>query len=55
MDPDGSALGRWRDYAESYVLSYPTEWALSPPKGGSPVFLQRYFSGILLLRVTDDI
>ncbi|KAF5385000.1 hypothetical protein D9615_001214 [Tricholomella constricta] len=40
MDPDGTALTRWRGYVDSYVMSYPTEWAPTGKKGG-PIFLRR--------------
>ncbi|KAF8226309.1 hypothetical protein L208DRAFT_1302590 [Tricholoma matsutake] len=41
MDTDGSVVGRWRGYVDTYVLSYPTEWMPAPKKGRSAVFLRR--------------
>ncbi|KAF8079008.1 histone deacetylase complex, SIN3 component [Lyophyllum atratum] len=40
MDSDGTAVSRWRGYVDSYVMTYPTEWAPIGKKGG-PIFLRR--------------
>ncbi|KAF8560140.1 hypothetical protein OG21DRAFT_1401704 [Imleria badia] len=39
---DRSAMGRWHEYMESYVLRHPTEWVPEPrDEGRSAVFLRR--------------
>ena len=45
---DRSAVGRWHEYMESYVLRHPTEWAPEhKDEGRNAVFLRRwvYLSG----------
>ncbi|PFH52285.1 hypothetical protein AMATHDRAFT_74340 [Amanita thiersii Skay4041] len=45
VENDGSAGGRWREYVNTYVSLYPTEWLPTGKEGGaSPVFLRRYVS-----------
>jgi paired amphipathic helix protein Sin3a len=43
VDGDGSALSRWEEYVDTYVMDHPTEWM---PNDGNetrriPVFLRR--------------
>jgi len=38
---DRTALGRWHEYVESYVLRQPTEWMPEHKEGRSAVFLAR--------------
>lgn len=44
-DEDGSAVGRWREYAATYMSRYPTEWLPQRPaeKKGKvgPLYLKR--------------
>jgi paired amphipathic helix protein Sin3a len=44
VEEDKSAIGRWREYVDTYTMQQPTEWL---PKGGSegggiPLFLRRW-------------
>jgi len=43
VDGAGDAVSRWREYVDSYLMNYPTEWL--PPEGSeetrSAVFLRR--------------
>lgn len=42
IEGDRTAIGRWREYLDSYVLSQPTEWVPWQKKGRcSPLFLRR--------------
>lgn len=42
IEGDRTAIGRWREYLDSYVLSQPTEWVPLQKKGRrSPLFLRR--------------
>ncbi|TFK41885.1 histone deacetylase complex, SIN3 component [Crucibulum laeve] len=41
VEIDGSSTARWREYINTYVMTYPTEWLPSAKKGASPVFLRR--------------
>ncbi|KAG6849975.1 hypothetical protein H0H93_002977 [Arthromyces matolae] len=41
LETDGTAMGRWRGYVDSYVMSYPTEWTAKREKESHPVFLRR--------------
>lgn len=45
---EGRALGRWREYVDSYVLRHATEWM---PEGSSrhPLYLRRSVFGDELL------
>jgi paired amphipathic helix protein Sin3a len=43
VDGDGSALSRWQEYVDTYIMQHPTEWM---PKDGkderrAPVYLRR--------------
>ncbi|KAK2461462.1 hypothetical protein APHAL10511_005925 [Amanita phalloides] len=40
-DSDGSREGRWREYVNTYVSTYPTEWLPGPKDGRPKVFLKR--------------
>jgi paired amphipathic helix protein Sin3a len=41
METDGSSMSRWREYVNTYVMSYPTEWLPDTQKRSSAVFLRR--------------
>lgn len=41
VETDGSSMSRWREYVNTYVMSYPTEWLPETQKRSSAVFLQR--------------
>ena len=41
VETDGSSMSRWREYVNTYVMSYPTEWLPDTQKRSSAVFLQR--------------
>ncbi|KAG1757835.1 hypothetical protein EDB19DRAFT_1624058 [Suillus lakei] len=43
VNGDGTAINRWREYLDSYVLRQPTEW-LSQPKREGKVFLRRHIT-----------
>jgi paired amphipathic helix protein Sin3a len=40
VNGDGTAISRWREYLDSYVLRQPTEW-LSQTKREGKLFLRR--------------
>ncbi|KAF8167408.1 hypothetical protein B0H34DRAFT_644805 [Crassisporium funariophilum] len=48
VSTDGSTLSRWREYVNTYVMNYPTEWVPEPKKGSAAVFLRR------CVRVADE-
>lgn len=40
---DRSAVGRWREYMDSYVMRQPTEWMPEPKEDGrSALFLRKW-------------
>jgi len=41
-ETDGTAKSRWREYVNTFVVNYPTEW-MPPPKPGvsTPTYLRR--------------
>ena len=41
VETDGSSMSRWREYVNTYVMSYPTEWLPDTQKKSNAVFLQR--------------
>ena len=42
VQSDGSREGRWQEYVNTYVSTYPTEWLPAGKEGGhSKVFLRR--------------
>lgn len=41
VQTDGTSIGRWRDYVNTYVMTHPTEWMPEAKKNASPVFLRR--------------
>ena len=43
VDGGGDAVSRWREYVDSYVMNYPTEWLPQEgaEEGRSPVYLRR--------------
>ncbi|KAG2154574.1 hypothetical protein DEU56DRAFT_769236 [Suillus clintonianus] len=43
VNGDGTAINRWREYVDSYVLRQPTEW-LSQAKREGRVFLRRHLT-----------
>ncbi|KAG0702743.1 hypothetical protein DFH29DRAFT_920208 [Suillus ampliporus] len=43
VNGDGTAISRWREYLDSYVLRQPTEW-LSQQKREGKVFLRRHMT-----------
>ncbi|KAF8910078.1 hypothetical protein CPB84DRAFT_1673093 [Gymnopilus junonius] len=45
---DGSSVGRWREYVNTYVMTHSTEWVPETKKESSPVFLRR------CLRVAEE-
>ncbi|KDQ63138.1 hypothetical protein JAAARDRAFT_119201 [Jaapia argillacea MUCL 33604] len=53
VDEDTSAVGRWREYVDSYVTNLPTEWmgAAIAAKPSGPLFLKRF---ACLCLVADD-
>lgn len=51
VEVDRSAVGRWHEYLDSYVLRQPTEWLPEhKDEGRSAIFLRRCV--LLLLGVT---
>ncbi|KAF6754256.1 transcription regulatory protein [Ephemerocybe angulata] len=45
IEADGRPPSRWREYVNTYVMTYPTEW-VPPAKGRvSPTFLRRCMQG----------
>lgn len=42
VETDGSSMNRWREYVNTYVMKYPTEWLPDTQKGNGPVFLRRW-------------
>ncbi|EAU92595.2 transcription regulatory protein [Coprinopsis cinerea okayama7 len=38
---DGRPITRWREYLNTYVMSYPTEWVPSTKRNNGPIFLRR--------------
>ncbi|RXW19123.1 hypothetical protein EST38_g6730 [Candolleomyces aberdarensis] len=45
IETDGSARRRWREYVNTYVMTYPTEWDPPAKSRVSPVFLRRCAQG----------
>ncbi|OJA12336.1 hypothetical protein AZE42_02775 [Rhizopogon vesiculosus] len=43
VNGDGTAIGRWREYLDSYVLRLPTEWVPQQKREGK-LFLRRYMT-----------
>ena len=44
VDGNGSAMSRWREYVDTFVMNYPTEWMPKEPveKGRAPVYMRRW-------------
>jgi paired amphipathic helix protein Sin3a len=41
VDEGCSALARWREYVDTFVMHHPTEWVKAPEKDRSRLFLRR--------------
>lgn len=43
VDGDGSALSRWQEYVDTYMMEHPTEWMPREVRtaGRIPVYLRR--------------
>ncbi|KAG1810180.1 uncharacterized protein HD556DRAFT_1318620 [Suillus plorans] len=52
VNGDGTAISRWREYLDSYVLRQPTEW-LSQSRREGKVFLRRLVEGMIDLCKCD--
>ncbi|PPQ64081.1 hypothetical protein CVT24_008894 [Panaeolus cyanescens] len=48
VETDGTATSRWREYVNTYVMKYSTEWLPKSKKKSNPVYLRR------CMRVDDE-